>query len=77
MFIGRQEIFLADEKYYAADTKDTNGRALLCCTTQQGASGIAISEGAGLRIAHCPETCSPPVNLTVIFGISFSTDFDE
>jgi predicted alpha/beta-hydrolase family hydrolase len=40
---------------------------------EQAGLSIAISEGAGLRIADCPETFSPAVNLALIFIISFST----
>jgi hypothetical protein len=42
---------------------------------EQAGLSIAISEGAGLRIADCPETFSPAVNLALIFLISFSTHF--
>jgi hypothetical protein len=42
---------------------------------EQAGLSIAISEGAGLRIADCPETFSPAVNLALIFIISFSTHF--
>jgi hypothetical protein len=42
---------------------------------EQAGLSIAISEGAGLRIADCPETFSPAVNLPLIFIISFSTHF--
>jgi hypothetical protein len=42
---------------------------------EQAGLRIAISEGAGLRIADCPETFSPAVNLALIFIISFSTHF--
>ena len=42
---------------------------------EQAGLSIAISEGAGLRIADCPETFSSAVNLALIFIISFSTHF--